>query len=48
MTVRRRGSKWVLVASDGKVLGTHDTAKEAQAQEAAIERSKKRRRNRRG
>lgn len=41
--VKQRGDKWVLLTRDGKrVLGTHDTAQEAYAQEYAIEKSKER------
>lgn len=39
--IRRRGSKWVLLTHDGsRVLGTHDTKKEAEAQERAVNASK--------
>lgn len=43
MTVKKRGSKYVLVSSAGKVLGTHDTPRKAYAQEKAIKMSQKRR-----
>ena len=43
MTIRRRGGKFVLVASSGKVLGEHPTRKKAEAQEAAINISKAKR-----
>lgn len=36
LIVKRCGKKWCLFSHKGKVLGTHDTAKEAYAQEAAI------------
>jgi predicted metallo-beta-lactamase superfamily hydrolase len=34
--VQRRGNKWVLLSKKGKVLGTHDTKKDALKQERAI------------
>lgn len=41
--IRKRGSKWEVRTSDGeKLLGSHGTYKEAQAQLAAIEANKKR------
>lgn len=39
-TIHHEGDKWVVKSKDGKVLGTHDTEKEAKAQLAAIEISK--------
>jgi hypothetical protein len=37
MTIRHEGDKWVLYTKDGdRVLGRHDTKKEAEAQERAI------------
>ncbi len=42
MTVRKRGNKYQLVSGTGKVLGTHDTRKEAESQEKAITISKAR------
>lgn len=39
--IRKEGSKWVLYSKDGnRVLGRHDTKKEAEAQETAINISK--------
>ncbi|AAQ64381.1 hypothetical protein KVP40.0311 [Vibrio phage KVP40] len=38
--VEKRGDKWVALSSKGRVLGTHDTEKEANAQIAAVEISK--------
>ena len=36
-TIRKVGNKWVLYTKNGKRrLGTHDTKKEAKAQETAI------------
>lgn len=40
--VEKRGSKWVVLSKDGKVLGTHDTEREAVIQLRAIEASKHR------
>ncbi len=40
---QRADGKWELVSHEGKVLGVHDTPREAYAQEAAIEHAKKRR-----
>ena len=41
--IRHEHGKWVLRTKDGaKVLGTHDTREEAEAQESAIEASKQR------
>lgn len=42
MTVRKKGDKYQLVSSDGRVLGTHPTRSEAQKQEAAVNVSKAR------
>ena len=40
----KHGSKWVLMTHDGsKVLGTHATREEAEAQERAVMASKMRR-----
>ncbi len=42
--IKRVGKKWVLYTRDGsKVLGKHDTRREALAQERAIEINKHRR-----
>lgn len=38
--IRKAGKLWQVVSKDGKVLGTHDTKKEAEAQLAAVEASK--------
>ena len=44
MAIRKRGNKFIVTNKAGtKVLGTHDTRKEALKQLAAIESSKKRR-----
>ena len=41
--VRRRGKKWVVLTEDGgRVLGTHDTAKDAYVQLYAIHKSQER------
>lgn len=40
--IRKQGNRWQVVSKDGKVLGTHDTKKEAEAQMAAVEANKKR------
>jgi hypothetical protein len=40
--IRKQGNRWQVVSKDGKVLGTHDTKKEAEAQLAAVEANKKR------
>ena len=42
MTVRKKGDKYVLVSKSGRILGTHDTARQAHAQEAAIQHAKRR------
>lgn len=43
MTIRRRGNKFVLLSkTGGRVLGTHTTRAEAEAQESAINISKAR------
>lgn len=42
--IEKRGSKYVVLSKKGKVLGTHDTKKEAQAQLGAVEASKARKR----
>lgn len=39
-TISKQGNKWVVKSKKGKVLGTHDTKKKAEAQLAAIEISK--------
>lgn len=39
-TIKRRGNKWVVLSKKGKLLGTHDTKKEAAKQLQAIEISK--------
>ena len=39
-TVEKRGSKWVVLSTTGKLLGTHDTEKEARDQLRAIEAAK--------
>jgi hypothetical protein len=44
MTVKRKGSKFVLLSRTGKVLGTHDTKAKAFKQESAIKHAKARRR----
>jgi len=42
--VRKQGNKWLLLTQDGsRVLGAHNTAKEAYAQEYAIQKSQERR-----
>ena len=42
--VKKHGDKWVLWTKDGKRrLGTHDSAREAYAQEYAIQKSEERR-----
>lgn len=38
--IRKAGNRYQVLSKDGKVLGTHDTKKEAEAQLAAIEASK--------
>ena len=39
--IEKRGSKWVLLTKDrSRVLGTHDSKADAEAQERAIEASK--------
>lgn len=44
MAIRKRGNKFIVTNKAGtKVLGTHNTRKEALKQLAAIEASKKRR-----
>jgi len=44
MAIRKRGKKFIVTNRAGtKVLGTHDTRKDALKQLAAIEASKKRR-----
>lgn len=35
--IRKAGNRWQVLSKDGKVLGTHDTKKEAEAQLAAVE-----------
>lgn len=42
MTIRKSGSKFKLVSSTGKTLGTHKTRAEAKSQEDAINISKAR------
>lgn len=42
MTVRKSGSKFKLISSSGKVLGTHNTRAGAEKQESAIQISKAR------
>jgi hypothetical protein len=42
MTIRKRGSKFVLVSSTGKTLGTHTTRAAAAKQERAVSISKAR------
>jgi len=39
-TVKKDGDKYLLISQKGKVLGTHDSAKKAWAQEYAIQKSK--------
>ena len=34
--LRKAGNRWQVLGKDGKVLGTHDTKKEAEAQLAAV------------
>lgn len=47
MSVKPKGSKWVVTDKSGKkVLGTHDTKAEAQEQLRAIEAEKHRKRTR--
>ena len=41
--IRKQGNRWQVLSKDGKVLGTHDTKKEAEAQLAAVEASKAKR-----
>ena len=44
MSVKKMGDKWIVTDSSGKkVLGTHDSEKDANKQLAAIEISKARR-----
>jgi len=40
MTIRKRGSKFVLISKKGRVLGTHPSRKAAEKQEDAINISK--------
>ena len=40
--IRKRGSKYVVLSEAGKVLGEHDTRKDAIKQLAAVEASKAR------
>lgn len=41
--IKQKGDKWILYSHDGKrILGTHETKEEAEAQEAAINISKAR------
>ena len=42
MTVRKKGSRFQLISSTGKVLGTHSTRAGAEKQEKAIQISKAR------
>lgn len=35
-TIEKRGDEWVLLSSEGKVLGRHDTKEQARQQERAI------------
>ena len=34
--LRKAGNRWQVLSKDGKVLGTHDTKKEAEAQLADL------------
>lgn len=45
--IKKAGKLWQVVSKDGKVLGTHDTKKEAEAQLAAVEASKNQKRGKR-
>lgn len=47
MAVRKRGKRYRLVSGSGRVLGTHASRKKAEAQEAAINISKARKRGHR-
>jgi hypothetical protein len=38
--IKKRGNNWVLLSSEGKVLGTHPSKQKALAQETAINISK--------
>lgn len=41
--VKQKGSRWVVVKTDdGKIMGTHGSAKEAHKQKYAIEQNEKR------
>lgn len=45
MAIHKRGSKWIVTTEDGRrIIGTHDTKKEAEDQLAAIEIAKHKRR----
>lgn len=39
--LRKAGNRWQVLGKGGKVLGTHDTKKEAEAQLAEIEARKR-------
>ncbi len=41
MTIKKRGNKFQLISKKGRVLGTHPTRAAAQAQERAIQISKR-------
>jgi hypothetical protein len=47
MAIRKRGSKFVLVARSGRVLGTHPSRKAAEKQEVAISLAKARKKGHR-
>lgn len=38
--IRKRGTKWLVLSKDGRILGEHDTEAAAKAQLRAIEASK--------
>ena len=42
MIVKRKG-KWLLISSEGKILGKHDKKADAHVQEYVIQQAKKRR-----
>ena len=48
MSVHKRGDKFVTLTRSGRVLGTHPTRAKANAQLAAVEADKKRRRKLKG
>jgi len=38
--IRKSGNRWHVLSEDGKLLGAHDTKREAEAQLAAVEAAK--------